>query len=76
VPEQKITVEEALRAYTADAAYAAFAEAEKGTLEPGKLGDFVILDRDLRRIPPETIRDAQVLMTVVGGTVVYARGSR
>ncbi|HKP74554.1 MAG TPA: amidohydrolase family protein, partial [Longimicrobiaceae bacterium] len=76
VPEQKITVEEALRAYTADAAYAAFAEAEKGTLEPGKLGDFVVIDRDLRGIPPETLRDAQVLMTVVGGTVVYQRGGR
>lgn len=73
VPEQKITVEEALRAYTADAAYAAFAEAEKGTLEPGKLADFVLLDRDLRRVPPETLRDARVLMTVVGGTVVYER---
>jgi predicted amidohydrolase YtcJ len=73
VPEQKITVEEALRAYTADAAYAAFGEAEKGTLEPGKLADFVIIDRDLRRVPPETLRDARVLMTVVGGTVVYER---
>jgi len=76
VPEQKITVEEALRAYTADAAYAAFAEREKGTLEPGNLGDFVIIDRDLRRIAPETIRDAKVLMTVVGGTVVFERGGR
>lgn len=73
VPEQKITVEEALRAYTADAAYAAFGEAEKGTLEPGKLADFAIIDRDLRRVPPETLRDARVLMTVVGGTVVYER---
>jgi len=76
VPEQKITVEDALRAYTADAAYAAFAEGEKGTLEPGKLGDFVVIDRDLRRVPPETLRDAKVLMTVVGGTVVYERGAR
>jgi len=73
VPEQKITVDEALRAYTADAAYAAFAEGEKGTLEPGKLADFVIIDRDLRRIASETIRDARVMMTVVGGTVVYER---
>lgn len=73
VPEQRITVDEALRAYTADAAHAAFAEAEKGTLEPGKLADFVILDRDLRRVPPETLRDARVLMTVVGGMVVYER---
>jgi len=71
VPEQKITVEEALRAYTAGAAYAAFQDGEKGTLEPGKLADFVVIDRDLRRVAPETIRDARVLLTVVGGTVVY-----
>jgi hypothetical protein len=71
VPEQKITVEEALRAYTSAAAYAAFQEGEKGTLEPGKLADFVVIDRDLRRVAPETIRDARVLLTVVGGQVVY-----
>jgi predicted amidohydrolase YtcJ len=71
VPEQKITVEEALRAYTSAAAYAAFQEGEKGTLEPGKLADFVVIDRDLRRVAPETLRDARVLLTVVGGTVVY-----
>ncbi len=71
VPEQKIAVEDALRAYTGGAAYAEFAEKRKGTLERGKLADFVILDRDLTRIPPETIRDAKVRMTVVGGKVVY-----
>ena len=71
VPEQKITVEDALRAYTSGAAYAEFAESRKGTLERGKLADFVILDRDLTRIPPETIRDVKVVMTVVGGKVVY-----
>jgi len=75
VPEQKITVEEALRAYTSGAAYGLFQEREKGTLEPGKLADWVLIDRDLRAIPPETIRDARVLMTVVGGTVVYQRAS-
>jgi predicted amidohydrolase YtcJ len=73
VPEQKITVEDALRAYTSGAAYAEFAEKRKGTLEPGKLADFVILDRDLTQVPPETIRDAQVVMTVVGGRVVWER---
>ena len=73
VPEQRITVEEALRAYTIDAAYAEFAEAEKGSLERGKLADFVLLDRDLTRITPEAIRDAEVLLTVVGGRVVYER---
>ncbi len=72
-PEQKITVEEALRAYTSGAAYAEFQEGEKGTLAPGKLADFVLLDRDLTRIPPAELRNAQVLMTVVGGTPVYER---
>jgi predicted amidohydrolase YtcJ len=73
VPEQKITVEEGLRAYTADAAYAQFAEKRKGTLETGKLADFVLLDRDLTRIPGPEIREAKVLMTVVGGRVVYEK---
>jgi predicted amidohydrolase YtcJ len=73
VPEQKITVEEALRAYTAGAAYAEFAGGEKGSLERGKLADFVLIDRDLTRVPPETIRDARVMMTVVGGQVVFNR---
>lgn len=71
VPSQKITVEEALRAYTRDAAYASFEEHAKGTLAPGLLADFVILDRDLRRVPPEAIRDAVVVMTVVGGRSVH-----
>ncbi len=52
VPQEKITVEEALTAYTATAAYAAFEEDRKGTITPGKLADLVILDRDLTRIPP------------------------
>jgi predicted amidohydrolase YtcJ len=73
VPEQKITVEEALHAYTAQAAHASFEEDLKGTLEPGKVADLVILDSDLRRIPPEQIRDARVMVTVVGGEVVYRR---
>lgn len=73
VPEQKITVEDALRAYTAGGAYASFDETEKGTLERGKLADFVLIDRDLTRIAPETIRDAHVTLTVVGGRVVYER---
>ncbi len=52
VPEQKITVEEALRAYTYEAAYASFEEDIKGTLKPGMLADFVLIDRDLTAIPP------------------------
>jgi predicted amidohydrolase YtcJ len=73
VPEQKISVEEALRAYTTGAAYAEFAEGDKGSLERGKLADFVLIDRDLTRIPPEMIRDARVTVTVVGGRVVFNR---
>jgi predicted amidohydrolase YtcJ len=71
IPAQKITVEEALRAYTTAGAFAQFEENEKGTLATGKLADFVLIDHDLTRMPPETLRDARVLMTVVGGRVVY-----
>ena len=73
VPEQKITVEEALRGYTVDAAYASYEEDIKGSLEPGKLADFVILDRDLTAMPTEEIRDAKVDLTVVGGKIAYER---
>jgi predicted amidohydrolase YtcJ len=71
VPEQKIGVEDALRAYTAAGAYASFDEEEKGTLVRGKLADLVLLDGDLTRMAPEAIRDVRVLMTVVGGKVIY-----
>jgi len=73
VPEQKITVEDALRAYTTGGAYASFQEAEKGSLKPGKLADVVIIDRDLTKIAPETIRDAKIIYTIVGGRVVFDR---
>lgn len=71
VPEEKISVEEALVAYTREAARAAFAENELGMLKEGYLADFAILDRDITRIPPEEIREAKVLTTVVGGKIVY-----
>ena len=71
VPEERISVEEALVAYTRSAARAAFAENEVGMLKEGFLADFVILDRDLTEIPPEEIRDARVVATVVGGKVVH-----
>ncbi len=73
VPEQKITVEQALRAYTYEAAYASFEEDIKGTLRSGMLADFVLLDRVLTDIPPEEIRETRVLRTVVGGRVVYSQ---
>lgn len=72
VPEQKVSVEQALRAYTYEAAYASFEEDVKGTLKPGMLADFVLIDRDLTAIPPEDIRNARVLRTIVGGRVVYS----
>ena len=72
VPEQKVTVEQALHGYTTEAAYASFEEDIKGKLMPGMLADFVLLDRDLTAIAPETIRDAKVLKTIVGGNVIFS----
>jgi predicted amidohydrolase YtcJ len=71
VPEQKITVEEALRAYTIDAAFASFDERRKGSLERGKLADFTIIDRDITRIPPVEIAESRVIRTVAGGRTVF-----
>jgi predicted amidohydrolase YtcJ len=73
VPDQKIRPEEALRAYTTSAAYAAFEEKEKGSLEIGKLADFVILSKDVLAVRPEEIEKIQVDTTVVGGRVVHSR---
>jgi hypothetical protein len=75
-PEQRLRVEEALRAYTRGCAYAAFEEKDKGTISPGKLADLVVLSEDLWRIPPERIKDVRVEITIVGGRVVYKAGSR
>jgi predicted amidohydrolase YtcJ len=75
-PEQRLTVEEALRAYTQGCAYAAFEEKDKGTISPGKFADLVVLSEDLFRIPPERIKEARVEITIVGGRVVYQAGNR
>lgn len=71
VPEQRISVDEAVRAYTVGSAYAEFTDLVKGTLTPGKLADLVMLDQDIYRIDPATIDRARVLLTVIGGKVVY-----
>jgi len=71
VPAEKITVEEALRAYTVHNAYALFAEQSRGRLKPGALADLVLLDRDLFRIAPPALDEARVRATVVGGRTVY-----
>ncbi|MGB2868911.1 MAG: amidohydrolase [Bacteroidota bacterium] len=72
-PEQKISVEEAIEAYTINNAYAAFEENEKGSITEGKLADFVILEDDILKIDPGKISTIQVAMTVVGGKVVFER---
>lgn len=72
VPEEKITVGEALAAYTAGNAYAVFGEGRRGRLAPGYQADLVLLDRDLTRIPPETIDQARIEATIMGGRVVYS----
>ena len=71
IPEQKISVEEAVRAYTAGSAYAEFADTVKGTLTPGKLADLVILSRDIFKIDPKGIEKVKVVMTIMDGRVVY-----
>ena len=70
-PEQKLTIEQALAAYTTGSAYAEFMEKEKGTLADGMLADFVVLDRDLTKVAPPEILKTKVLRTVVGGKMVY-----
>ncbi|MGZ4818534.1 MAG: amidohydrolase, partial [Terriglobales bacterium] len=71
VPEQKITLAEAIEAYTLGSAYAEFQENEKGSLTPGKLADVIILSDDLFAINPKNIPDVKVVTTVVGGRVVW-----
>jgi len=73
VPEQMITVGEALRAYTEGNAYATFNEKKWGTLAPGYDADLVVVDRNLFTMPPDSLDRAMVSYTVVGGKVVYAR---
>ena len=74
-PEQKITVPEAIEGYTLTAAYAAFQEKERGSLAVGKLADLVVLSRDiLAAAERDHLAETEVLMTMVGGKVVYEKG--
>jgi len=70
-PEQKLTVAEAVEAYTMGSAYAEFQEKEKGSLTPGKLADMVLLSDDIFTIAPASIRDVKALKTIVGGKLVW-----
>lgn len=71
VPQQRLSLEDAIRAYTLGAAFAGRREKTEGSLEPGKLADFIVLDRDLFKIEPSEIGNAEVMLTVVGGKVAY-----
>jgi len=75
VPEQKITLDEALRAYTSTNAYGVFAESTRGILKAGYRADFVVFDRDLTSSAPDSIGKAMVLLTVVGGKIAFESGA-
>ena len=70
-PEQRMTVDQAIHAFTLGAAYAEFAEAEKGSLTPGKFADCVVLSADPYAVSAATVREIRVLSTIAGGNVVY-----
>ncbi len=71
-PDERLSRDEALRAFTRDAAYAAHAEGDLGSIETGKLADFVVLSRDIMRAPPADILRTTVLRTIVAGRTVYS----
>ncbi len=71
VPEQKISVTEAVKCYTIAGAYASFDENIKGSIEPGKIADFTVLDKDIFTIPTEDIKNVSVVMTVLGGEIIF-----
>ena len=70
-PEQRLTMDQAIAAYTTGSAFAEFEEKEKGKLVPGMLADFVVLDRDITAVSPEKVLATKVLRTVVGGKTIY-----
>ena len=74
-PEERITIEQALTLYTRNGAYAGFEEDKKGALSPGKLADFIVVDRDLLKVPSDELKDVRVLETYVGGQSVYQASS-
>jgi hypothetical protein len=72
-PQEKISLDDCIRAYTQGSAYAEFAEKEKGQIVPGQVGDVVVLSADVTKIPPAQILKTEVMMTIVGGRVVYEK---
>ena len=73
IPEEAISVKEALRLYTTGAAYAGYEETQKGSIETGKLADLIVIDRDILTIPEDQIKDIKVEMTVIDGRSVYRK---
>jgi len=74
-PRERLSVQDAIAAYTAGSAYATFQEGNLGTLEPGKRADLIVLSQDIFDVPPENISDTRVVLTMVDGKVVFERGS-
>jgi predicted amidohydrolase YtcJ len=73
IPEQKISLEEAIKGYTINGAFTEFAESMKGSLEEGKFADLIVLSQNLFEIHPEDILDTEVLMTVFNGEIIYKK---
>jgi predicted amidohydrolase YtcJ len=74
-PEERVSLEDAIRAYTWNGAYASFSEHENGSLEPGKLGDVTVLETDLSTVDPLDLRNVRCDLTIADGTVVYERSA-
>jgi hypothetical protein len=72
-PQEKLPLDNCIRAYTSGSAYAQFEDGKKGELKPGEYADFIVLSQDLTKATPKEILDTQVLQTVVGGRTVYQR---
>ena len=73
MPDERLSREEMLKSFTWNAAYAAHAEKDLGSLEVGKLGDMVVLDKNVMTIDPKEILSTRPLVTIIGGEVVYER---
>jgi predicted amidohydrolase YtcJ len=73
IPQQRISIAEAIKCYTLNSAYAEFSEMDKGSIEPGKLADFVVLNEDILNVSPVNIKDVNAVMTIMGGEIVYER---
>lgn len=72
-PKEKMTREQALRSYTIDAAYGAFEEGIKGSIEKGKLADFTVFSQDIITVPQEKLLETEVVMTIFNGDIVYGK---